>query len=144
MILQFFGELWHNCFIFDSLLVGLRPRSAVSERLATSCVLPLLLAGVLGAPGKRKELADYSRKLLFEDNSKENRPAKHTLEIINAIRFIWFVYPAYYIYIYIYIYIIFSKLVVVFCQFGLWVLFIMQHIWRKPGYDIWDTVGNGC
>jgi hypothetical protein len=80
------------------LLVGLRPRSAVSERLATSCVLPLLLAGVLGAPGKRKELADYSRKLLFEDNSMENRPAKHTLEIINAIRFIWFVYPAYYIF----------------------------------------------
>ncbi|KAK2365465.1 RAB11-binding protein RELCH [Trifolium repens] len=71
-----------------SRIKGLRPRSAVSERLATSCVLPLLLAGVLGAPGKRKELADYSRKLLFEDNSKENRPAKHTLEIINAIRFI--------------------------------------------------------
>ncbi|XP_045812584.1 RAB11-binding protein RELCH-like [Trifolium pratense] len=71
-----------------SRIKGLRPRSAVSERLATSCVLPLLLAGVLGAPGKRKELADYSRKLLLEDNSKENRPAKHTLEIINAIRFI--------------------------------------------------------
>ncbi|GAU45831.1 hypothetical protein TSUD_115190 [Trifolium subterraneum] len=71
-----------------SRIKDLRPRSSVSERLATSCVLPLLLAGVLGAPGKRKELADYSRKLLLEDNSKENRPAKHTLEIINAIRFI--------------------------------------------------------
>ncbi|PNY07873.1 lisH domain and HEAT repeat-containing protein KIAA1468, partial [Trifolium pratense] len=95
-----FGDTYVTCIMLPVFLTAigddadltffpsLRPRSAVSERLATSCVLPLLLAGVLGAPGKRKELADYSRKLLLEDNSKENRPAKHTLEIINAIRFI--------------------------------------------------------
>lgn len=92
-ILQFLGIFYINCFIFNSLLVGLRPKSAVAERLSTSCVLPLLLAGVLGAPGKHKELTDYLRKLLLEDNSKENPSTKHTPEIINAIRFIWFVYP---------------------------------------------------
>ena len=82
----------HNCFIFDCSLVGLRPRSAVADRLSTMCVLPLLLAGVLGAPGKHEQLAEYLRKLLLEENSLENPPTKHTPEIINAIRFIWFVY----------------------------------------------------
>ncbi|RHN49671.1 putative transcription factor interactor and regulator LisH family [Medicago truncatula] len=67
---------------------GLRPRSSIAERLSASCVLPLLLAGVLGGPRKRKELIDYSRKLLLEDNSKENPSTKHTPEIVNAIRFI--------------------------------------------------------
>ncbi|CAI8594577.1 unnamed protein product [Vicia faba] len=71
-----------------SRIKGLRPRSSVAERLSISCVLPLLLAGVLGGPGKRKELTDYSRKLLLEDNPKENNPNKHTPEIVNAIRFI--------------------------------------------------------
>lgn len=56
------------------------------------CVLPLLLAGVLGASGKRNQLEDYSRKLLVEDSLKENLATKHTVEIINAVRFIWFVY----------------------------------------------------
>ncbi|CAK8533811.1 unnamed protein product [Lathyrus sativus] len=74
--------------VIHSRIKGLRPKSSVAERLSTSCVLPLLLAGVLGGPGKRKELIDYSRKLLLEDNSKENTSTKHTPEIINAIRFI--------------------------------------------------------
>ncbi|XP_073221018.1 uncharacterized protein [Cicer arietinum] len=79
-----------TCFpsAIHSRIKGLRPKSAVAERLSTSCVLPLLLAGVLGAPGKHKELTDYLRKLLLEDNSKENPSTKHTPEIINAIRFI--------------------------------------------------------
>lgn len=93
MFPQFFCEILYICFIFDSFLVGLRPRSSIAERLSTSCVLPLLLAGVLGGPRKRKELIAYSRKLLLEDNSKENPSTKHTTEIVNAIRFIWFVYP---------------------------------------------------
>ncbi|XP_017405551.1 uncharacterized protein LOC108319049 [Vigna angularis] len=67
---------------------GLRPRSIVAEKLSTLCVLPLVLAGILSAPGKRNQLEDYSRKLLVEDNSEENQPTKHTPEIINAIRFI--------------------------------------------------------
>lgn len=92
VVLQFFCETLHNYFIFDSFPLGLRPRSLVAKRLSTFCVLPLLLAGILGAPGKRKQLADYSRKLLLEDNSMENPLTEHTFEIINAIRFIWFVH----------------------------------------------------
>lgn len=71
-----------------SRIKGLRPRSAIADRLSTMCVLPLLLAGVLSAPGKHEQLAGYLRKLLLEDNSMENRSTKHTPEIINAIRFI--------------------------------------------------------
>ncbi|KAK7374867.1 hypothetical protein VNO80_08310 [Phaseolus coccineus] len=71
-----------------SKIKGLRPRSAVAARLSTMCVLPLLLAGVLGAPGKHEQLAEYLRKLLLEDNSVQNPSTKHIPEIINAIRFI--------------------------------------------------------
>ncbi|KAK7295763.1 hypothetical protein RJT34_18675 [Clitoria ternatea] len=72
----------------QSKIKGLRPRSAVADRLATMCVLPLLLAGVLSAHGKHEQLAEYLRKLLLEDNSMQNPLTKHTPEIINAIRFI--------------------------------------------------------
>ncbi|KAG5079513.1 hypothetical protein AAZX31_02G084600 [Glycine max] len=71
-----------------SRIKGLRPRSAVADRLSTMCVLPLLLAGVLSAPGKHEQLAEYLRKLLLEENSMQNQSTKHTPEIINAIRFI--------------------------------------------------------
>ena len=80
----------HNYFVFDFSLIGLRPRSAVADRLSTMCVLPLLLAGVLSAPGKHEQLAEYLRKLLLEENSMQNQSTKHTPEIINAIRFIWY------------------------------------------------------
>ncbi|KAH1132116.1 hypothetical protein AAZX31_05G002200 [Glycine max] len=71
-----------------SKIKGLRPKSVLSEKLSILCVLPLLLAGVLGASGKRNQLEDYSRKLLVEDSLKENLATKHTVEIINAVRFI--------------------------------------------------------
>ncbi|KAL4322987.1 hypothetical protein AHAS_Ahas14G0265400 [Arachis hypogaea] len=71
-----------------SRIKGLRPRSAIVDRLSTMCVLPLLLAGVMGARGKQELLAEYLRKLLLEENHMENPPTKHTPEIINAIRFI--------------------------------------------------------
>ncbi|XP_061338315.1 uncharacterized protein LOC133285154 isoform X2 [Gastrolobium bilobum] len=71
-----------------SRIKGLSPRSAVADRLSTMCVLPLLLAGILSAPGKREQLAEYLRKLLLEDNYTENPSTKHTPEIIHAIRFI--------------------------------------------------------
>ncbi|KAL9324628.1 hypothetical protein ACSQ67_009485 [Phaseolus vulgaris] len=70
----------------QSKIKGLRPRSTVAEKLSTFCVLPLLLAGILS--GKRNQLEDYLKKLLVEDNMKENQPTKHTSEIINAVRFI--------------------------------------------------------
>ncbi|XP_054814249.1 uncharacterized protein LOC129314831 [Prosopis cineraria] len=72
-----------------SRIKGLRPRSAIAERLSTMCVLPLLLAGVLGAPAKREQLLEYlRRKLLVEDTSKDHRSTKHIPEIIEAVRFL--------------------------------------------------------
>ena len=73
------------------LISGLRPRTAVAERLATMCVLPLLLAGVLGAPNKREKLGDYLKNLLVEGAAKEPQSAKSTTEIVDAVRFLWFV-----------------------------------------------------
>lgn len=63
----------------------------MAERLATMCVLPLLLAGVLGAPSKKEKLAEYLRKLLVEGNSKETHSTKRNIEIVDAVRFLWFV-----------------------------------------------------
>ncbi|KAA3474566.1 lisH domain and HEAT repeat-containing protein isoform X1 [Gossypium australe] len=61
----------------------LKPRTAVAERLAVLGILPLLLAGVLGSPGKREQLADYLRKLLVEGAMKEN----HTFEEHHSLIF---------------------------------------------------------
>ncbi|KAI4352183.1 hypothetical protein L6164_006457 [Bauhinia variegata] len=80
--LNFFPSAIH------SRIRGLRPRSALAERLSTMCVLPLLLAGVLGAPSKKQELTEYLRKLLLEDTDKENQPTKHYNEIIDAVPYI--------------------------------------------------------
>ncbi|XP_047152921.1 RAB11-binding protein RELCH homolog isoform X1 [Vigna umbellata] len=108
VVSESFGDSYNTCIMLPVFLIaigddadlaflptsihskikGLRPRSAVAARLSTMCVLPLLLAGVLGAPGKHEQLAKYLRKLLLEDNSVHNPSAKHTPEIINAIRFI--------------------------------------------------------
>ncbi|CAL0318874.1 unnamed protein product [Lupinus luteus] len=105
---QWFGDSYTTCIMLPVFLIavgddadltyfpsaihsrirGLRPRSAIADRLSTMCVLPLLLAGVLGAPGKSEQLSGYLRKLLLEDTSVENRPTKHTPEIIDAIHFI--------------------------------------------------------
>ncbi|KAF9683958.1 hypothetical protein SADUNF_Sadunf04G0068000 [Salix dunnii] len=65
---------------------GLRPRTAVAERIATMCVLPLLLAGVLGAPSQHEQLANYLRGLLVDGTLKESQSTKHTAEIIDAVR----------------------------------------------------------
>lgn len=71
----------------QSRINGLRPRTAVAEKLATLCVLPLLLAGVLGAPNKHGQLAEYLRKLLVEGSMKESQPTKRN-EIVDAVRFL--------------------------------------------------------
>lgn len=63
----------------------------MAEKLATICVLPILLAGVLAAPSKHGQLAEYLRKLLVEGSTEESRPTRRN-EIVNAIRFLWFVY----------------------------------------------------
>ncbi|KAK8694356.1 hypothetical protein V6N13_071910 [Hibiscus sabdariffa] len=71
-----------------SRIQGLKPRTAVAERLATLGILPLLLAGVLGSPGKREQLEDYLRKLLVEGAAKEGQSTTHTNDIVNAVRFL--------------------------------------------------------
>ena len=81
----------HCMFLNYCLVAGLRPRTPVAERLATLGILPLLLAGVLGSPGKREQLADYLRKLLVEGAMKENQSTPHNIDIVNAVRFLWFV-----------------------------------------------------
>ncbi|CAH8271259.1 unnamed protein product [Arabidopsis lyrata] len=67
---------------------GLKPRTAVANRLATLCILPLLLAGVLGAPSKREELTIFLRQLLVDSKTKENQSAKHNNEVLDAVRFL--------------------------------------------------------
>ncbi|EEF34329.1 conserved hypothetical protein [Ricinus communis] len=71
-----------------SRIKGLRPKTAVAEKLATMCILPLLLAGILGAPSKHEELADYLRNLLVDGTVKKNQSTKHNVEIIDAVRFL--------------------------------------------------------
>lgn len=63
----------------------------MAERLAAMCVLPLLLAGVLGAPSKHEKLSEHLKTLLFESTGKESRLTKCSAEIIDAVRFLWFV-----------------------------------------------------
>lgn len=68
---------------------GLKPKTAVAERLAAICVLPLLLAGVLGSPRKHELLTEYLRNLLIQTSERESQPVKR--EIFNSVRFLWFV-----------------------------------------------------
>ncbi|CAN8300117.1 unnamed protein product [Cochlearia groenlandica] len=67
---------------------GLKPRTVVANRLATLCILPLLLAGVLGAPSKREELTNFLRQILVENKTKESQSSKHTTEVLDAVRFL--------------------------------------------------------
>ncbi|PON49230.1 Coatomer beta subunit [Trema orientale] len=82
------GDLTFFPSAIRSQMKGLRPRTAVAERLATMCVLPLLLAGILGAPNKREELAEYLKNLLVEGTAKETQSAKCNAEIVDAVRFL--------------------------------------------------------
>ncbi|XP_023547428.1 lisH domain and HEAT repeat-containing protein KIAA1468 homolog isoform X1 [Cucurbita pepo subsp. pepo] len=70
-----------------SRIKGLKPKTILSERLATICVLPLLLAGVLGAPSKHEDLVQFLRKLLVEGTKEENPSANRYNEIVDAVRF---------------------------------------------------------
>lgn len=73
------------------LSTGLRPQSIVARRLATMCVLPLFLSGILGHPSKRDDLMECLRNLLIQHSGQESQSAKQ--EIFNSVRFIWFVSP---------------------------------------------------
>ncbi|KAI8029233.1 hypothetical protein LOK49_LG01G03487 [Camellia lanceoleosa] len=72
----------------QSRIRGLRPKTSVTERLATMCVLPLLLAGVLGSPSKNEELTEYLRILLVQSAVDEGQPTRRHAEIVNSVRFL--------------------------------------------------------
>jgi hypothetical protein len=64
----------------------------MEERLASMCVLPLLLAGVLGAPNmETEELAVYLRELILQSSLKFGAwtPTKNS-ELIDSVRFLWY------------------------------------------------------
>uniref|UniRef100_A0A1D1XGA7 LisH domain and HEAT repeat-containing protein KIAA1468 n=1 Tax=Anthurium amnicola TaxID=1678845 RepID=A0A1D1XGA7_9ARAE len=73
----------------QSRIKGLWPKTAVAERFAVMCVLPLLLAGILGSPSRHEQLAEYLRKQLIENTVKEGSWAMyHTTDLIDAVRFL--------------------------------------------------------
>lgn len=64
----------------------------MEERLASMCVLPLLLVGVLGAPNmETEELAVYLRELILQSTLKSGAwtPTKNS-ELIDSVRFLWY------------------------------------------------------
>ncbi|KAH0860724.1 hypothetical protein HID58_088985, partial [Brassica napus] len=78
---------WDLCRII--ILRRLKPRTAVASRLATHCILPLLLAGVLGAPSKHEELTNILRQILLESKTKENQSSKrNNNEVLDAVHFL--------------------------------------------------------
>eukprot|EP00268_Persea_americana_P026110 TRINITY_DN2549_c0_g1_i12.p1 TRINITY_DN2549_c0_g1~~TRINITY_DN2549_c0_g1_i12.p1 ORF type:complete len:1082 (+),score=231.80 TRINITY_DN2549_c0_g1_i12:196-3441(+) len=73
----------------QSRIKGLRPKTALAEKLAIMCVLPLLLAGILGVPSRHEQLADYLRKLLLQNTLRDGSWSTYrTAEIIDAVRFL--------------------------------------------------------
>ncbi|KAD4888387.1 hypothetical protein E3N88_20460 [Mikania micrantha] len=67
---------------------ALRPKIAIDKRIATLCVLPLLLAGVLGSPGKHEVLTEYLRNLLVQSAELEGQSAIHNVDVYNSVRFL--------------------------------------------------------
>ncbi|XP_019154872.1 PREDICTED: lisH domain and HEAT repeat-containing protein KIAA1468 homolog isoform X2 [Ipomoea nil] len=80
------GDLTYLPNKSQSKIRSLSPKTAIAERLATICVLPLLLAGVLGSPVKREQLTEYVRNLLMQSSEPERQIAKH--EFFNSVRFL--------------------------------------------------------
>ncbi|XP_019227790.1 PREDICTED: lisH domain and HEAT repeat-containing protein KIAA1468 [Nicotiana attenuata] len=80
------GDLSYFPATRQSRIRGLKPKTAVAERLAAICVLPLLLAGVLGSPRKHELLTEYLRNLLIQTSERESQPVKR--EIFNSVRFL--------------------------------------------------------
>ncbi|CAH9132432.1 unnamed protein product [Cuscuta epithymum] len=80
------GDLTFLPTKFKSRMKSLRPKTAIAERLALLCVLPLLLAGVLGSRATKEQLTEYVRSLLIRSSDPENKKVKH--EIVNAVRFL--------------------------------------------------------
>lgn len=72
----------------QSKVKALRPKLAVDERIAMLCVLPVLLAGVLGSPRKHEVLTEYLRNLLVQSAELEGQSAMHSADVHNSVRFL--------------------------------------------------------
>nr|GEV83754.1 lisH domain and HEAT repeat-containing protein KIAA1468 homolog [Tanacetum cinerariifolium] len=79
-----------SCFpsAAQSKVKALRPKKAVDERIATLCVLPVLLAGVFGSPSKHEVLTEYLRNLLVQSIEQEGQSAMHCADVYNSVRFL--------------------------------------------------------
>lgn len=80
------GDLSYFPATCQSRIRGLKPKTAVAKRLAAICVLPLLLAGVLGSPRKHELLTEYLRNLLIQTSGQESQTVKR--EIFFSVRFL--------------------------------------------------------
>ncbi|KAK4426625.1 RAB11-binding protein RELCH [Sesamum alatum] len=80
------ADLKYFPFQSQSNIRGLRPHTETVRRLATMCVLPLLLAGVLGHRSKHEYLTEYLKNRLIQSSRQDDQPAK--LDIIHAVRFL--------------------------------------------------------
>uniref|UniRef100_A0A453EU44 LisH domain-containing protein n=1 Tax=Aegilops tauschii subsp. strangulata TaxID=200361 RepID=A0A453EU44_AEGTS len=85
------GDFTYFPLSIQSKVRGFRPKTSVAEKIAIICVLPLLLSGILGSPSSRQQLEEYLRKLLIQNTKDGSFSMHHTAEIIDAIRFLWFV-----------------------------------------------------
>ncbi|GFZ18924.1 HEAT repeat-containing protein [Actinidia rufa] len=84
-----FGDDYLTHIMLPVILGGrLKPKTAVAERLSAMCILPLLLAGVLGSPSKHGQLTEYLRNLLIQSAMQEGQPTRHAADIINPVCFL--------------------------------------------------------
>ncbi|XP_076882453.1 uncharacterized protein LOC143530932 [Bidens hawaiensis] len=67
---------------------ALRPKNSGDGRIARLCVLPLLLAGVLGSPSKHEVLTEYLRNLLIQGAELEGQSAMNSVDVYNSVRFL--------------------------------------------------------
>ncbi|KAI7749021.1 hypothetical protein M8C21_009927, partial [Ambrosia artemisiifolia] len=72
----------------QSKVKALRPKNVGDARIARLCVLPLLLAGVLGSPSKHEVLTEYLRNLLVQSAEVEGQSAMHSFDVYNSVRFL--------------------------------------------------------
>ncbi|KAL3700165.1 hypothetical protein R1sor_018187 [Riccia sorocarpa] len=69
---------------------GMKPLTPRAEQLARTCVLPLLLAGIYGAPNMQEGyLSEYLKNLVLQSSAKQGAwTTIHTPELIDAVRFL--------------------------------------------------------
>lgn len=83
------GDLAMFPSAIQSRIKGLRPKTALTEKLAIMCVLPILLAGILGAPSRQEQLTEYLRKLLLQNTLRDGSWSTYqTADIIDVVRFL--------------------------------------------------------